>query len=111
MDEKILYQDFEKVELKVGTILKVEDHPNADKLYVLTVDLGQEQRTIVAGIKLHYSKEQLENKQAIFVTNLKPVKLRGIESQGMILAASNPEKTQIVFLQPEKPMPNGTMIS
>ncbi len=105
----ISFKQFQETEMQVGLIKKVEDHPNADKLYVLTVNLGQETRTIVAGLKEHYEKEELENKQAIFITNLEPVKLRGIHSEGMILAASNKDK--VVFLEPEQDIPEGSKIS
>ncbi len=109
MTDKIPYSDFEKLDLKVGKILEVKDHPNADKLYVLTVDLGEEsQRTIVAGLKPYYKKEYLLNKKAIFVANLQPVILRGIESNGMILAADN--KKKVIFLKPEKDIEIGSKI-
>jgi methionyl-tRNA synthetase len=94
--EEILINKFEEkseeefpLDLKVAKILSVEDHPDADKLYVVKIDLGKEKRQIVAGLKEHYSKEELENKKVIIVTNLKHVKLRGIESQGMLLAAED----------------------
>ena len=108
---KIPFSDFEKLDLRVGTILEVENHPKADKLYVLKVDLGeQEPRTIVAGLRAHYTQEDLKGKQAIFVANLEPVNLRGIESNGMILAASNEEKTSVFFLKPEKQIAPGSKI-
>lgn len=111
MTEKIPFTDFEKLDLRVGTILEVENHPKADKLYVLKVDLGEEtQRTIVAGLRIHYRPDDLKGKQAIFVTNLEPVNLRGIESNGMILAASNPEKTDVFFIKPEKTIAPGSKI-
>ena len=75
--------------LKVGKIISVEEHPDADKLYVLQVDLGNEKRQLVAGLRLHYTKQQLKNKKIIVVTNLKYAKLRGVESQGMLLAGSD----------------------
>ncbi len=109
-EEKIPYSDFEKVKLKVGKIIKAEPHPNADKLFVLTVNFGEEERTIVAGLRKHYSSEELEGKKAIFVVNLEPVKLRGIESNGMILAAVSEDESQVVFLQPEKDIPEGSKI-
>jgi len=80
-------EDFSKLDLKVAKIISVEDHPNADKLIVLKINLGQEERQIVAGIKENYSKEDLQDRNIVVVTNLKPVKLRGIESNGMLLAA------------------------
>ncbi|MBI2651012.1 methionine--tRNA ligase [Candidatus Woesearchaeota archaeon] len=75
--------------LKVAKILEASEHPNADKLYVLQIDLGKEKRQLVAGLKGHYEKEQLKNKKIIVITNLKHAKLRGIESQGMLLAAED----------------------
>ena len=91
--EGIEYLDFEsfmKVELRVGTILAVEDHPNADRLYVVKLDDGSEEgRTICAGIKEHYTSEELLNKTVVFVANLKPRPLRGVVSEGMMLAADN----------------------
>ena len=109
--EKIPYSDFEKLDLRVGTILTVNHHPKADKLYILTVDLGeQEPRTIVAGLKPYYQPEQLQGKQAVFVANLQPVVLRGIESNGMILAASNETKTEVIFITPEKEIAPGSKI-
>lgn len=108
---KIPFTDFQKVDLRVGTILEVENHPKADKLYVLKVDLGEpEPRTIVAGLRTHYTHEDLKGKQAIFVANLEPVNLRGVESNGMILAASNEEKTNVFFLRPEKQIAPGSKI-
>lgn len=111
MTDKIHYEDFSKVELKVGKILKVEPHPNADKLLVLTVDLKEESpRTIVAGLKNYYAPEELEGKKAVFVANLAPVKLRGIESNGMILAATSEDESQVIFLTPEKDIKEGSKI-
>lgn len=75
--------------LKVAKIIEVDDHPNAEKLYVLKIDLGNEKRQLVAGLKEHYSKDELKNKKIIVVTNLKHAKLRGVESQGMLLAAED----------------------
>ena len=87
--EEITLEDFEKLDLRVATIESVEDHPNADKLYILNLKLGQEKRTIVSGIKDYYKKEDLIGKQIIIVANLKPIKLRGVESKGMLLAAKD----------------------
>lgn len=111
MTEKIPFTDFQKVDLRVGTILEVDNHPKADKLYVLKVELGEaEPRTIVAGLRSHYTHEDLKGKQAIFVVNLEPVNLRGVESNGMILAASNEEKTNVFFLRPEKQINPGSKV-
>ena len=89
--EQVTIDDFAKLELRVGEILKAEAHPKADKLLVLTVKLGPETRTVVSGIKAHYQPDELVGKQVIVVANLKPVTLRGVVSQGMILAAEDDE--------------------
>ncbi len=108
---KIPYSDFEKLDLRVGTILEVQDHPKADKLYILTVDFGEPApRTIVAGLKTKYTHENLKGRQAIFVVNLEPVVLRGIQSEGMILAASNEDKSEVFFIKPEKEIAPGSRI-
>ena len=87
--EEITIDDFDKVKLKVGEVITCENHPKADKLYVLQIKLGEEQRQIVSGIKEYYKPEDLVGKKVVVITNLKPVKLRGIESKGMILAAED----------------------
>lgn len=89
-------EDFRKLELKVAVIKEVNDHPNADRLYVITVDLGDKTKQVVAGIKASYQKEDLLGKQVVLVDNLEPAILRGVESQGMILAASDEEGIAIV---------------
>jgi methionyl-tRNA synthetase len=86
---EITIDDFAKLELRVGKILHCEQHPKADKLLVLKVKVGPEERTIVSGIRQWYKPEELVGKKVIIVANLKPVKLRGIESQGMILSAED----------------------
>lgn len=97
MDEKISYEDFEKVELRVGKIVSVSEHENADKLFVLKVDFGElGERTICAGLRGFYSAEELEGKQGVFVFNLEPRMLRGVESNGMILAVSSGEEVKII---------------
>ncbi|MEX2543113.1 MAG: methionine--tRNA ligase [Trueperaceae bacterium] len=87
--EEVTIDDFAKLELRVATVLEANQHPKADRLLVLRVKLGPEERTVVSGIREHYSPEQLEGKKVVLVTNLKPVTLRGVESQGMILAAED----------------------
>ena len=87
--DEVTIDDFAKLEFRVAEVVKCEAHPKADKLLVLSVKLGPEERTIVSGIKEWYKPEDLEGKKVIIVANLKPVKLRGIESQGMILAAED----------------------
>jgi len=108
---KIPYSDFEKLDLRIGTILNVEDHPKADKLYVLKIDLGESApRTIVAGLKTKYTHEQLKGKQAVFVANLESVTLRGIQSEGMILAASDENKENVFIIKPDKEIQPGSKI-
>lgn len=94
--------------LKVGKILEVNDHPNADKLLVIKVDIGDEIRTIVAGLKNHYTKKELLNKKVVIFTNLEQKELRGIKSEGMILAAVKDEK--VILIAPEKNIDNGAVI-
>ena len=97
------------MELKVGTIVSCEKHPKADRLLVEQIDLGDETRQIVSGIAKYYQPEDLVGKQVVVVTNLKPVKLRGVESNGMILCAADKKHLSIVSVN--QPMPNGTKIS
>lgn len=106
---EITIEDFEKVELKVGTIVQCEKHPKADRLLVEQIDLGDEVRQIVSGISKYYKPEELVGKQVVVVTNLKPVKLRGVESNGMILCAVG--KKDLSLLSVEHAMPNGTKVS
>jgi methionyl-tRNA synthetase len=95
-------EDFEKVEMKVGRVLSVEDHPNADKLMVMRVDVGEQSpRTLVAGLKPYYRKEELQGKLVVVVTNLDPVRLRGIESHGMLLAAQDDDQVVVLTLDKE----------
>lgn len=105
----ITIDEFRKLDFRIGTIQKAEPHPNADKLLLLEVDLGSEQRQIVAGIRNHYSPEQLIGAQIVVVANLETAKLRGIESQGMLLAASDGDR--IVILTPEKKVVPGAKVS
>ena len=105
----ITIDEFRKVELKVATVKSAEAHPNADRLLVLKVDLGSEERQIVAGIRAHYAPEELVGKQVVVVANLETAKLRGVESQGMVLAASDTDR--IVVLTPEKEVTPGAKVS
>ena len=112
MNIMITFDEFKKVELKVAEIKSVEEIEGADKLYKLEIDLGDEQRTMVAGIKLHYpNKEELVGKKVAVVSNLEPRALRGVTSHGMLLAASTPDKSAIVLLTLDKDIPNGSSIS
>ena len=100
--EPIAFEDFQKVQLCSGRILEVQDHPNAERLFVLKVDIGEEApRQIVAGIKSRYSADELVGRTCVVVANLKPAKLRGVESQGMLLAAGAKEVVDLVSVGAE----------
>jgi len=101
--------DFAKIELRVARIVHAEPHPNADKLMVLDVEIGPDRRRIVAGIRKHYAPEELLGKSIVVVANLQPATLRGIESQGMLLAASD-EEGRLVLVTPEKPIGAGARV-
>ena len=105
----ISIDEFRKLELRIGTVRTAAPHPNADRLVVLQVDLGDEQRQICAGIRDHYTPEELTGRQVVIVANLETAKLRGLESQGMLLAAS--DSGRVVILTPEKPVEPGSRVS
>jgi len=109
--EAISFDDFAKVKLRVGRVVAANDHPNADKLLVLTVDLGDEQRQICAGLKGYYSPGQLLGRNLIIVTNLAPRMMRGQESRGMLLAASNADRSRVVVLTPDADIEPGSAVS
>jgi len=104
----ISFQDFKKMEMKVGTVKKVEEITGSRNLIKIKVDIGGEVKQAIAGIKGHYSPEDLEGKQFIFVTNLEPTRLMGELSEVMVLAAV--DKDRVVLIKPEKPVSDGTQI-
>ena len=106
-ENQITIDDFAKIELIVGTVEKCEKHPDADKLLVSQINIGKETRQIVSGIADFYTPEEMIGKKVIVVANLKPAKLRGVESQGMILAGS---KKKVLELATVESLPNGTKI-
>jgi methionyl-tRNA synthetase len=106
---QISIEQFSSVELRVGTIKTAEPHPNADRLFVLTVDLGGEARQLVAGIRAHYTPEALIGRQVVVVANLQPATLRGVESQGMVLAASD-GSGNLALVAPERPIAAGSTV-
>lgn len=108
LKEQISIDEFFKLDLRVATILEAEAVPKSKKLLKLLVDIGLEKRTVVSGISLHYKPEQLVGKKVVLVANLKPVKLMGIESQGMILAASLESDVELVTLED---LPGGAEVS
>ncbi|MCK9572098.1 MAG: methionine--tRNA ligase subunit beta [Candidatus Omnitrophica bacterium] len=100
--------EFRKLEFKIAEIKDVSEHPNADKLLILTLDVGDKTKQVVAGIKSAYSKETLVGKQVVVVDNLDSAILRGVESQGMVLAGS--DENGIVIVSPEKKLKNGSIV-
>lgn len=105
---RVTLKDFSRLDLRIGKILEAEPHPQADKLYILKVDLGERHIQLVAGIRSTYSQEQLKNKLIVVLVNLEPKTLRGVTSEGMLLAASNKEGPYL--LVPEREVPPGTKI-
>ncbi|MCU0642100.1 MAG: methionine--tRNA ligase [archaeon] len=110
MSDMIKYDDFAKLDLRIGTIKKVEDIEGADKLYKLEVQIGKENRTILAGIKEHYEKEELKGKQIVVICNLEPRKMRGFVSEGMLLAAVSSDGKKVILLNPEKTIESGSKV-
>ncbi|WP_027882556.1 methionine--tRNA ligase [Meiothermus rufus] len=108
-DGLITIEDFARVDFRVAEVIKAEKHPKADKLLVLTLDVGDHTRQVVSGIAQYYTPESLVGKKLVLVANLKPAMLRGVESQGMILAGEDAQG-RIVVVSPEKDMPPGTKI-
>ncbi len=109
MSDIISFADWEKLDIRIGTIIEVKPHPDADKLLILKIDEGkQEPRQLVAGLKEHYKEEELKGKQIVFLANLEPKELRGELSQGMILAAV--EGDELAVLTVDKQVPNNAKI-
>lgn len=107
----ISFEDFKKVVLKVGKILEVEEHPKADKLYIIKVDIGNNEiRTIVAGIKEHYKdKNYLIGKNVVVVSNLSPREIRGVKSEGMLLASF--DNNGLTLITTDKDISPGCVVS
>jgi len=102
-------EDFFKFELVVAEVKEAQEHPDADRLFVLKVDLGEEApRQLVAGIRSSYQAEELVGKKIVVIKNLQPATIRGVESQGMLLAASGEDGP--VLVSPEKDAPVGARI-
>ncbi|MBX3396314.1 MAG: methionine--tRNA ligase subunit beta [Phycisphaerae bacterium] len=111
VDNSITFDDFVKVDLRVARVLEARSHPDADKLLVLKVDVGDEHRQIVAGIKGYYQPDDLVGKSIVIVRNLKPRTMRGEVSQGMLLAASTDDRSQVILLSPMADIPPGSKVS
>ncbi len=101
----VSFEDFKKLSMRIARIKEVKDHPNADRLYVLKIDIGGEEREVVAGIKKAYSPEELKDKLVVIVDNLEPATIRGVESQGMVLAAH--DEDSLVVICPDKDISPG----
>ena len=106
--DRLSFEDFKKIDIRVAKVLEVKDHPNADKLLVLLIDNGQKQKQIVAGIKKFYKKEDLIGRQIVIVDNLEPVNLRGEVSEGMLLAAQDGETISV--LRPDAALRQGAVV-
>ncbi len=111
MAETIKFDEWQKLDLRVARIIDIKEHPNADKLYLLDVDLGNEKRQLVAGLKNNYSPDELKGKLCVVFTNIEPATIRGVKSEGMVLAAVNEDKSKVFILQPEKEIELGSRIS
>ncbi len=107
----IQFDDFAKLDLRVATVKSAEEHPNADKLFVLQVDDGRGGRQIIAGLRGYYEASDLVGRQIVIVANLAPRSMRGLESQGMLLAASNDARDKVIFVTPEKEIEPGSGVS
>ena len=105
----ITIDDFVKLDLRVATIVSAAPHPNADRLLVLEIDLGVERRQLVAGIRAHYAPEDLVGKQIVVIANLEPATLRGVRSEGMLLAASDGEG-RLAIITPQRSVAAGARV-
>jgi tRNA-binding protein len=108
MKPEITYEEFAKIDLRVATVLAAREHPNANKLLLLQIKVGEVEKQIVAGIRGHYTPEQLVGRQIVVVDNLQEAVLRGEESHGMLLAAS--DAAGVVLLGPDRPCESGATV-
>lgn len=107
----VSFKEWQKLDLRVAEILEVEEVRGADKLYKLKIDLGTETRILVAGLKKYYTRQELEGKRCIVFLNLEPRTIKGIESQGMVLAAVNGDQSEVKLLQPDGVVELGSKVS
>jgi len=105
----VSFEEFKKLDLRVARIVDVKEHPDADKLYLVRIDVGDAEKQIVAGIRAYYSPEELVGKKIVVINNLEPATIRGQESNGMLLAAG--DGNSIVVLTPDKDMDAGSRVS
>ncbi len=101
-------EEFSKFEFRIAEIMDVQPHPNADRLYVLQVKVGETTKQLVAGIRKFYGVDELKGKKVVIVDNLDPAVIRGVESRGMILAAS--DETDLTLITPERPITVGAKV-
>ncbi len=104
----ISIQDFFKIELKIARIKEVKEHPNADRLYILKVDVGGDERQLVAGIRSSYTNIELIGREVVIVSNLEPAVIRGEKSEGMLLAVS--DEKGISIISPDRDVPSGSKV-
>ena len=104
----ITIEEFRKLNIRVARIKEITDHPDADRLYIVRLAIGEEERDVVAGIKKAYTKEELLGKLVVVVENLEPAVIRGVESKGMILAAQDGET--LAVLSPDRPVAPGAIV-
>jgi len=108
MKPEITYDEFAKIDLRIATVLAAREHPNADKLMLLQIKVGEVEKQIVAGIRGHYTADQLVGRQIVVVDNLQEAMLRGEESHGMLLAAS--DSAGVVLLRPDRECQSGATV-
>lgn len=104
----ISFTEFKKLDMRAAKVLSVENHPNADKLLVMKIDIGGEERQIVAGLRGHYTPEQLHGRTLVVVANLEPAVLRGVESQAMLLAVQ--DGPNVVLVKPDGEVAAGSKV-
>ena len=109
--DNISFAEFQKMDIRVAQIKLAEEIVGADKLYRLIVDLGSEERELVAGIKQYYPKEELVGKKILMLANLEPKLIRGVNSHGMVLCAHPEDRSQLCVTTIEKDLPNGSKVS
>ena len=105
----ITFEQFKGMDIRIAKITDIQDHPNADKLYVVSLDVGEHAKTVVAGIKQFYSKDELVGKQVVLLDNLEPATIRGVQSEGMILATRDDER--LAVLAPEREVKTGSKVT
>ena len=104
----ISIKDFQQLEIRIAEVLDVQPHPNADRLYILKVKVGDLEKQVIAGVRPSYSADQLKGKKIVLINNLEPAVIRGVESQGMLLAASD-EKGHSVLI-PDRDISSGAQV-